>query len=142
MLLEVGMTLLVGFRIASQLWHNPQNVQITNNVSYANQHGIVVGADRKHGHIVKNVTVSNNIFANNEQYGMRDMGNQGSGITYTNNVVYGNKRNLGLSMKNKQSGMVNTNPGFVNPAAGNFSLHSSSAAAQMGAGLKPMGRCP
>jgi Right handed beta helix region/Abnormal spindle-like microcephaly-assoc'd, ASPM-SPD-2-Hydin len=123
-----------GFGI--QLWHNPQNITLSNNTIFNNASGgIVLGTDDA-GVTVDYITVNSNIVTNNGGVGIEEQGGSESstGIhnSYHNNLVYGNMSG-GISLFNglEPLATVLLAPDFMNPtgtSSGNYHLAAASPA--------------
>ena len=117
------------------LYHSANAVIIANNTSVANgASGLVVG--NSGGGSDNNTIVTNNIFADNRDYGFRDdSGTTGPNNKYDNNLTFGN----GYGNYVVNGGTVNRNissdPKFISytgTALGNYKLQASSPAIDSG----------
>jgi parallel beta-helix repeat protein len=119
--------------VAIHLWHDATDVVIANNTAAKSSFGILVGAgDFYHTNApADNVHVSNNIVYDNA-HGISEQGSVGSNNTYTNNLVFQNKTADWSLKAGRQSGTITADPQFVNYAAGDFRLQSTSPAVGTG----------
>jgi hypothetical protein len=113
-------------------WHNCGRLVISNNVSFGNGGGIVVGqGDSPHfGNVsADDMVVSNNIVVDNRIVGITEAGTTGPGNRYLNNLLYGNGDNrIGLKT-GRESGTITADPEFVDyrpDGSGDYRLRDSS----------------
>ena len=121
---------------AIQLWHDANNVIITNNTVFGNDTGIKVGGgDFYHNTINDNTHVSNNIIFDNLT-GIAETGVTGTNNTYTNNLVFKNTTvNFQLKNGNTHTGTISADPQFVNyhrTGGGDYRLRATSPAIDKG----------
>jgi hypothetical protein len=97
---------------AIHLWHDANNVIITNNTVTSSNFGIIVGGGDFYftSAGATNVHVYNNIVYDNK-YGISEQGKTGTTNTYRNNLVYQNP-GYNISLKNglKHTNTVSSNP--------------------------------
>jgi hypothetical protein len=115
-----------------QLYPSSNHVVIANNTIVGNQSGIIVGGQ---GDLATTrALLVNNIVAFNDKYGITTFwgdGSKGSGNFAVNNLGYGNGS---TSFDSSEGGGIsfqknlNSDPRFVNRAAGNFRLRPTSGA--------------
>jgi hypothetical protein len=126
----------VVYRVAEggiHLWHDANNVIITNNTVVASNTGIIVGGgDFYHtSGPANNIHVHSNIVYDNRM-GISEQGRTGTGNTYRNNLVYQNSTyNWQLKNGLSHSGTVSSAPLFVaysRTGTPNLKLTSSSPA--------------
>ncbi|MCW2600020.1 MAG: hypothetical protein JWM02_1849 [Frankiales bacterium] len=126
------------------LWHNANNITISNNTVFQNkQGGMVIGGSLEGNDIapgiVRGVVVTNNIAVYNGRYGIREMGRAGKN-TYANNLVYGNSNgSYSLIGGGRPTGTIAKNPQFVNYRAaggGDYRLRRTSPAVNRGTTLR------
>jgi hypothetical protein len=130
----------VVYRVAEgaiHLWHDANNVIITNNTVTASNTGIIVGGgDYYHTSGPNNNTmVANNIVYNNKM-GISEQGQTGTGNRYTNNLVYQNST-YNYSLKNglQPTASISAVPGFVAyTASGTPDLHLIGSSPAIGKG--------
>jgi hypothetical protein len=123
------------YRVAEagiHLWHDANNVVITNNTVTGSHTGIIVGSGDHYfsSSPADNVVVNNNIVYDN-YYGISEQGSTGRNNSYRNNLV--NQNVIGWSLKNglTHSGTVSSAPllvGYSKTGTPNFHLTSSSPA--------------
>ncbi|HEY0488892.1 MAG TPA: DUF1565 domain-containing protein [Telluria sp.] len=96
------------------LWHDANNVIITNNTVTSSGSGIVVGGGDYYFRTAgaDNVHVYSNIVYDNK-YGISEQGKTGTTNTYRNNLVYQNTYNWTLKNGLKHYNTVSANPGFT-----------------------------
>jgi hypothetical protein len=129
---------------AIHLWHDANNVVITNNTVVASNTGIIVGGGDFYNSSAgaDRVSVHSNIVYDNV-YGISEQGKTGRSNTYRNNLVYQNKYNWTLKNGLTHSGTVSSAPYFnsysKSAATPNLRLTSSSPAIGRGtaAGAHP-----
>jgi hypothetical protein len=122
----------VGFA-GIHLWHDAYDVDIVNNTVANSGFGIYVGAGEfYHSTTMKVdfVNVHNNIVVGNTK-AMGEMGQFGTNITWVNNLVY--KNTYTWLTRNRNTGTIAADPQFVNPAADDYRLKSTSPAIDKGA---------
>ncbi|MGZ8289366.1 MAG: DUF1565 domain-containing protein [Telluria sp.] len=125
----------VVYRVAEaaiHLWHDANNVIITNNTVTSSGTGIIVGGGDYYftSAGANNVHVYSNIVYDNK-YGISEQGRTGASNTYRNNLV--NKNTYPWTLKNglKHTSTMTTVPGFVSysrTGTQNLKLTSTSAA--------------
>ena len=122
---------------AIHLWHDASNVIITNNTVTSSNAGIIVGGGDYYytsGPSDNNIVANNIVYDNNR--GISEQGQTGSGNRYTNNLVFQNPTyNYDLRNGQPPTAGVSTVPGFVSyTRTGTPDLHISSTAAAIGKG--------
>ncbi|MGZ8289365.1 MAG: DUF1565 domain-containing protein [Telluria sp.] len=129
----------VAYRVAEaaiHLWHDANNVIITNNTVTSSGTGIIVGGGDYYFTTAgaNNVHVYNNIVYDNK-YGISEQGKTGTSNTYRNNLVYQNTYPWTLKNGLKHTGTVATVPGFVSYSrTGTQNLKITSTSAAVGKG--------
>jgi hypothetical protein len=123
---------------AIHLWHDANNVIITNNTVAASNFGIIVGGGDFYNTTAgaNNVAVYSNIVYDNT-YGVSEQGKTGKSNTYRNNLVYQNKYNWTLKNGLTHSGTVSSAPLFVsyNKTSGTPNFHLASSSPAIGRGI-------
>ncbi|MFK3740565.1 choice-of-anchor Q domain-containing protein [Massilia sp. TN1-12] len=120
--------------VAIHLWHDANNVIITNNTAAASNFGMVIGGGDFYYTTAgaNNVFVANNIVYDNK-YGISEQGTTGKANQYKNNLVVKNT-SYNFSLRNglTHTGTVSSDPLFAGysrtAATPNFHLSSSSPA--------------
>jgi parallel beta-helix repeat protein len=122
------------------LWHNANTITIANNTVLRNlKGGIVVGGSLEGNDvapgIARGVVVTNNIVADNGDFGIREMGRVGKN-TYANNLLFRNHAGaFSLNGGGVPTGTVTGDPRFVNPARADYRLRIGSPAVNRGTTL-------
>lgn len=132
------------YRVATwgiHLWHAPRDIDIVNNLSFANGYGgIVVGAGDGpfNGRVpTQNIRVVNNIVVDN-RVGIAETGAKGDNITFVNNLVWRNATNWSLKAGRTPRGTVSADPAFaryLRDGTGNYRLSARSPAINRGSAL-------
>jgi hypothetical protein len=110
---------------------NHDSVVVDNTVVGNGLSGIVIGGDRG----VSNITVRNNIFAFNDEWGIAHDSDNPSRSIADHNLLFGNLLGgvePGFGGTNFSGGNARGNPLFLGRLTGNFRLKPSSSAARMG----------
>jgi hypothetical protein len=121
---------------AIHLWHDANNVIITNNTVTTSGTGIIVGGGDYYHRTTgaDNVHVYSNIVYDNK-YGISEQGRTGTTNTYRNNLVYQNTYNWTLKNGLRHYNTVSSAPQFVSyTRTGVPNLHLSSSSPAIGRG--------
>jgi hypothetical protein len=118
------------------LWHDANHIAITNNTSFGNSIGYIVGGgDYVHTTGPADyVVVTNNIAFDNTKIGFDEEGQNGTHNVWTNNLSYQNGTNWRL-VKSQHTNDVTMDPQFVSyvrTGGGNYHLKSTSPAIDKG----------
>jgi hypothetical protein len=124
------------------LWHAPSNIDIVNNLSFANYRGgMVIGAgDSPGGVVTHGIRAINNIIVDNDVLGITETGETGPNIAFYNNLVWGNPTNWSIENGRVNQSPMNLAPQFVNYLAncnGDYHLQAGSPAIGSGSNLAP-----
>lgn len=117
------------------LSHDVYNADVVNNTAVNNGTGIHMngsGFYRNPYQKIDYMNISNNLLANNKRYAIRVVLNVGTHNTYTNNLSYNNALGSLSGRITTSSGTIVANPQFVNLAANDFRLKSTSPAINKG----------
>jgi Right handed beta helix region/Protein of unknown function (DUF1565) len=123
------------------LWHAPRDIDVVNNLSFANGYGgIVVGAGDAphHGRVpTENIRVINNIVLDN-RVGIAETGAKGDNIRFLHNLVWRNGDDWSLKAGRAHVGTVSMEPRFVRylrNGGGDYRLRAGSPAVDRGSPL-------
>jgi parallel beta-helix repeat protein len=127
----------VVYRVAEagiHLWHDANNVIITNNTVTASNTGIIIGGGDFYftsGPDDYTIVYSNIVYDN--KYGISEQGSTGSHNSYRNNLVYQNTYNWSLKNGLSDAAAVSAAPQFVNyTRTGTPDLHLTSSSPAIG----------